>query len=80
MGALPFDPGEEAGRPALERWLSPFGLRWEGGYAAGESYFPEALKDRQYYFPVERGLEQKIAEKLRYLRERDKTSTIRRYE
>ena len=52
----------------------------EGAFAAGENYFPEALKDRQYYFPVDRGLEQKIAEKLRYLRERDKTSTIRRYD
>ncbi|NND68419.1 MAG: replication-associated recombination protein A [Halioglobus sp.] len=52
----------------------------EGGYAAGESYFPQALRDRQYYFPVDRGLEQKIAEKLRYLRERDKNSTIRRYD
>jgi putative ATPase len=49
-------------------------------YAAGESYFPEALRDRQYYFPVNRGLEQKIQEKLKYLRERDKTSTIRRYD
>ena len=52
----------------------------EGGYAAGESYFPEALRDRQYYHPVDRGLEQKIQEKLKYLRERDKTSTIRRYD
>ena len=50
------------------------------GYAAGENYFPEALKDRQYYHPVDRGVEQKIAEKLKYLRERDKTSTIRRYD
>ena len=50
------------------------------GYAAGENYFPEALRDRQYYFPVNRGLEQKIQEKLNYLRERDKTSTIRRYD
>ncbi len=49
-------------------------------YAAGENYFPEALRDRQYYFPVARGLEQKIQEKLRYLRERDKTSTLRRYD
>ena len=49
-------------------------------YAAGESYFPAALRDRQYYFPVDRGLEQKIREKLKYLRERDKTSTIRRYD
>jgi putative ATPase len=52
----------------------------EEGYAAGENYFPEALRDRQYYFPVERGLEQKIREKLKYLRERDKISTIRRYD
>ena len=52
----------------------------EGGYAAGESYFPEALRDRQYYHPVDRGLEQKIQEKLKYLRERDKTCTIRRYD
>jgi putative ATPase len=51
-----------------------------GGFAAGESYFPEALKDRQYYHPVERGLEQQIAEKLKTLRERDKNSTIRRYD
>jgi putative ATPase len=49
-------------------------------YAAGENYFPAALRDRQYYFPVSRGLEQKIQEKLQYLRERDKTSTIRRYD
>jgi putative ATPase len=52
----------------------------EDAYAAGENYFPEALRDRQYYHPVDRGLEQKIQEKLRYLRERDKSSTIRRYE
>jgi putative ATPase len=52
----------------------------EGGYAAGENYFPEALQDRQYYHPVDRGLEQKIQEKLKYLRERDKSSTIRRYD
>lgn len=49
-------------------------------YAAGESYFPEALKDSQYYFPVDRGLEQKILEKLKYLRQRDKNSTIHRYD
>lgn len=49
-------------------------------YAAGENYFPEALKDTRLYFPVERGLEQKIQDKLDYLRERDKNSTIRRYD
>ncbi len=52
----------------------------EEGYAAGENYFPASLRDRQYYFPVDRGLEQKIQEKLKYLRERDKTSTLRRYD
>lgn len=50
------------------------------GFAAGESYFPEQLKDRLYYQPVDRGLEKKIAEKLQYLRDRDKNSTIRRYD
>jgi putative ATPase len=52
----------------------------EEGYAAGENYFPEALQHRQYYHPVDRGLEKKISDKLKYLRERDKTSTIRRYD
>ena len=37
-------------------------------FAAGETYFPEELLDRQYYHPVERGLEIKIAEKLERLR------------
>ena len=41
-------------------------------YAAGEQYFPEPLQDRVYYHPVERGLEQKIAEHLRHLRELDR--------
>ena len=50
------------------------------GYAAGENYFPEKLQHRQYYHPVDRGLEKKISDKLKYLRERDKTSTIRRYD
>jgi len=52
----------------------------EGGYAAGENYFPEALRERRYYQPVERGLEKQIAEKLKHLRELDKTSTIRHYD
>lgn len=41
----------------------------EGAFAAGEKYFPDELEPRQYYHPVERGLEIKIAEKLRHLRE-----------
>ncbi len=41
-------------------------------YASGENYFPEKLENRRYYRPVQRGLEIKIAEKLKYLRELDK--------
>lgn len=41
------------------------------GYAAGENYFPKQLAGTEYYQPVERGLEIKIAEKLRYLRQLD---------
>lgn len=40
-------------------------------YAAGENYFPDAMKQRRYYYPVSRGLELKIAEKLKHLRELD---------
>lgn len=52
----------------------------EGAYAAGENYFPEALRDRQYYYPVNHGLEQKIRDKLEYLRQRDRDSPRRRYQ
>ncbi len=37
-------------------------------YAAGENYFPEEMTPRRYYQPAPRGLEQKIAERLAYLR------------
>ena len=43
----------------------------EGAYAAGEKYLPHEIEDKQYYFPTERGLEGKIAEKMAYLRSRD---------
>lgn len=42
------------------------------GYAAGENYMPDELQGNRYYEPVERGLEIKIAEKLRTLRQKDK--------
>ncbi|MDO9423408.1 MAG: replication-associated recombination protein A [Methylobacter sp.] len=44
-------------------------------YAAGENYFPEALTGRQYYQPVDRGLEIKIKEKLKHLKELDRKAT-----
>ncbi len=47
-------------------------------YAAGENYFPEGMQEEQYYFPVDRGLEIKIAEKLANLRELDKQAKKRK--
>lgn len=44
-------------------------------YAAGENYLPEELKGTRYYYPVDRGLELKIAEKLAYLRKLDKKTS-----
>lgn len=41
-------------------------------YAAGENYFPNDFPAKQYYQPVPRGLEIKIAEKLQHLRQLDK--------
>ena len=40
----------------------------EGGFAAGESYFPEGMDPPRFYRPVDRGLELRIAEKLRELK------------
>jgi putative ATPase len=44
-------------------------------YAAGETYFPEEMGERQYYHPVPRGLEQKIIDKLVHLTELDRNIT-----
>ena len=48
-------------------------------YAAGECYFPAALKDARYYQPTANGLEGRIGEKLERLRELDRHSEWRRY-
>ena len=40
-------------------------------FAAGENYWPDGMKPVQLYEPVERGLEIKIAEKMRLLREKN---------
>ena len=39
-----------------------------GGFAAGETYFPEGMTPPEFYRPVERGLEIRIADKLRELK------------
>jgi len=42
-------------------------------FAAGETYFPEVMGEKQYYQPVDRGLEAKIKQKLDYLRGLNRT-------
>jgi len=44
----------------------------EGGFAAGENYLPEGMAEPDFYRPVSRGLEIKIGEKLRELKERNR--------
>jgi putative ATPase len=41
-------------------------------YAAGETYLPDGVGAQQWYQPVPRGLEIKIADKLAHLRQLDK--------
>ena len=48
----------------------------EGGFAAGERYLPDGMADPGFYEPVERGLEIKIAQKLRDLRERNAAADL----
>jgi len=43
-----------------------------GAYSPGQTYFPDEMGEQVFYEPVERGLEIKIAQKLKYLRELDK--------
>ncbi|WP_332744813.1 replication-associated recombination protein A [Hydrogenophaga sp.] len=43
----------------------------EGGFAAGESYLPEGMAEPGFYRPVDRGLELRIADKLRELKIRN---------
>ncbi|AUI65949.1 MULTISPECIES: replication-associated recombination protein A [Glaesserella] len=48
-------------------------------YAAGENYFPPELKETQFYFPTERGMEKQIKEKMAWLKELDQLGTMQRY-
>ena len=51
----------------------------EHAYAAGESYFPEALRETPYYHPSNRGLEKKLQDKLAFLKQLDVASSQQRY-
>ena len=46
----------------------------QGAYAAGENYFPEGMKQPEFYRPTERGLEARIREHLEQLRKLDTES------
>lgn len=48
-------------------------------FVAGDNYFPKALQATEFYHPVDRGLESKIAAKLNYLRALNKDSEWQRY-
>ena len=45
----------------------------DDAFATGETYFPESMGEREYYQPVDRGLETKIKVKLDQLRRLNKT-------
>ena len=49
-------------------------------FAAGEKYLPPEMTGKTYYQPTDRGLENKIAEKMRYLTELNNLSSHIRYE
>ncbi len=53
---------------------------FDGAYAAGECFMPEELHGRRYYQPSDRGLEQRLLDKLEYLRRRDEKSSWHRYD
>ena len=42
----------------------------EGGYSAGQRYFPEGMAEPEWYKPTDRGLEAKIREKLEQLKKK----------
>jgi len=50
----------------------------EAAFAAGQPYFPEEMPEQTYYEPVDRGLEQRIAEKLERLRRANREARARR--
>ena len=52
----------------------------QDAFVPGESYLPESLYGERYYFPVDRGLEIKIASKLDHLRRLNEESDFQRYE
>lgn len=50
------------------------------GFAAGESYFPEALKAARFYQPTERGFETRIRARLEALEAMNRAASTKRYD
>ena len=51
----------------------------DNAFAAGENYFPEAIKDERFYFPRESGLESRIKEKMENFRKLNEQAGTKRY-
>ena len=51
----------------------------ENGFAAGENYLPEAIHEKQFYFPKDNGLESRIKEKLEHFRRLNAETSNKRY-
>jgi putative ATPase len=47
----------------------------QDAFAAGETYLPDGLPPQHWYEPTDRGLEQRIGERLRELRERNRSAS-----
>ncbi len=71
----PTDLAKELGHGAEYRYAHDE----DGGFAAGENYLPEALKDARFYAPRDAGLETRITEKLANLAERNAKAGNKRY-
>src|SRR5262249_28579726 len=46
----------------------------DGAYAAGETYLPEGMPQVEWYRPTDRGVEERIREKIEELRRRDEAA------
>ena len=66
------------GRALLNNWIGA--IDFPDAFVDGENYFPVELRDTRLYEPVERGLEIRIAEKLRTLRRKNAESSWKRYD
>ena len=53
--------------------------QYEDAFVPGESYVPQEIHGKQFYHPVDRGLESRIKEKLDYLRRQNSASDFQRY-